>query len=133
MAGRPRKPSPIRVLEGNPARRPIPPDLESPDVADPSQYPDWLISPRAQGFWLEMAPLLASIRVLTETDRHALALWCAAMDRYLDNPSKDNTAVVLRLLTELGMTPASRSKVVPTPKQTPGSVWDEIDALGKAN
>jgi phage terminase small subunit len=73
--------------------------------------PAWL-----RGFglehWRELAPILSEAGCLSEGDRAALALLCADYDQWRSHPDRSAARVrYIRLLTEFGLTPSSRSRV----------------------
>lgn len=93
--------------------------------------PDYL-TPIAASYWDECVALLEKSRVLTENDTIALAVLCEAYAEWRDASKKVrveksmlpaahkryNTAQaqLMKILSEFGMTPASRSKVQAAPK-----------------
>ena len=70
------KPSGIRLLEGNPAKRALPADEPKPLVSAPDM-PRYLDS-EARREWKRLVPILLAMRVLTEADGLALASLCQA-------------------------------------------------------
>jgi P27 family predicted phage terminase small subunit len=70
------KPSGIRVIEGNPAKRPLPAN-EPKAVAGEPDMPRYL-DRVARGEWKQLVPILLSMRVLTEADGVALGNLCQA-------------------------------------------------------
>lgn len=81
-AGRPRKPSALKVLQGTDR-----PDRANPDEpippSGPVKPPPWLHG-RGRTAWKWIAPLLEDMRVLTTADPHALALLCDAYAEYIE-------------------------------------------------
>jgi P27 family predicted phage terminase small subunit len=78
-----RKPTPtaLKILRGNPGKRPLPKGEVQPPPAHLTP-PEWLSAP-AQVHWHETAPLLHQQGLLTVLDTHAWAMACAAWERYL--------------------------------------------------
>lgn len=74
--GRPPKPVELRVLEGNPGKRPI---IEPPK-APPNRptCPAWLTG-EARAEWRRVVPILDRLGLLTEADRTTLAAYCEAV------------------------------------------------------
>lgn len=130
---RPRKPTALRIIEGNAARRPLPENEPKPELG--AVAPKWL-SPLAAEHWSLVSEQLEEVGVLTRMDQTALALYCEAFARYKDateHVTKFGTIVkspsgypmqspylaiaskaheqMVKLLVEFGMTPAARSKV----------------------
>lgn len=134
--GKGRKPTPtaLKLLQGNPGRRPI--NGEEPQFQEGTgEPPEWL-NKEQRNFWAEVYPLLHGARVITSADEQALAHLCIALaevraatetleaqGRYQVNDQgmiKVHPAVhVLNnalsasksLMSEFGMTPASRTKI----------------------
>lgn len=138
MRGRKPKPTSIKLLQGNPGRRPV--NKDEPEYnAIEADCPEHL-NAVARKEWARMRDLLQSSRILTEADRSALAAYCVAWGRWVEaeenikktgilvkspngfpiqNPwlSISNKAFeqMHKLLQEFGLTPASRSKVKAIP------------------
>ena len=134
MRGRKPKPTALKILEGNPGKRAInraepipPPDLPS--------CPSHLSAP-AKTEWRRLAAVLHRLGLLSTLDRAALAAYCQAWGRWVEAETRlQETPVMLRTpsgyvqpspwlavanknlelmqkyMAELGMTPASRSRV----------------------
>lgn len=157
MRGRKPKPTALRILEGNPGKRPIndaepvppPPDAEHFTIP-PAALAD---HPVAQEEWTRLAPLLLKARQITEADRTALIALCLEWARYLDatravkrlglvvkapsgypimNPYLPIATKALsacnKLWPELGLTPSSRSRVrMAEPGSGIGDAFSEFD------
>lgn len=133
-AGRPRKPTALKVLEGNPGKRPINQKEPKPKPVAP-KCPAHL-NPRAKKEWRRIAVDLEPLGLLTQVDRAALAAYCVAYSRWVEAedmirkhgmlvkspngyPMQSpylaiaNKAVeqMKGFLTEFGMTPSSRSRL----------------------
>jgi len=81
-----RKPTPrvLRILLGNPGRRPLGPDEPTPPVVPETQAaPDWL-DDGAKVEWGRLAPMLVREGVLTEMDLDALTAYCVAWSTWKD-------------------------------------------------
>lgn len=153
--GRKPKPAALRILEGNPGKRPIN-NAVKPDI-QPLEPPAFL---RSDGLyeWNRLHDHLVEIGVLTVLDRSIFSAYCSAYNDYCEaerlledgeaddrfvNEGKDGeltrniisrarneaAAAMVKYATELGMTPSSRSKVTPAPK--PGKP-NKFAALKKA-
>jgi P27 family predicted phage terminase small subunit len=140
MAGKPgrsgRKPKPtyLKVLEGNPGRRPLTRNEPKPPAVRPA-CPRHL-SDEAKKEWRRIVPELQAVGLITRIDRAGLALYCQAWGRWLEaeealrkygvmvkSPSgfpmqspylavANKTMEQMRgLLTEFGMSPASRTRI----------------------
>lgn len=82
MATRGRKPKPtaLKVLEGNPGKRPLNTDEPKPKKKAP-KCPSWL-EPEAKKEWRSMSKTLEQIGVLTQVDGAAFAGYCQAYARW---------------------------------------------------
>lgn len=134
MRGRRPKPTRLKVLTGNPGKRPLNDHEPKPQVARPECPPE--LGPVARAEWERLAGELTSLRLLTNLDRAALATYCAAYAFWADaigNIQKYGTMVkspsgypiqspyvavanrqaeiMMRVASEFGFTPASRSRI----------------------
>lgn len=132
------KPTAIRMLEGNRSRRPLNDSEPRPDVRAP-RCPKHLDAD-AKREWKRLVPILVRMKVLTEADSHCLANLCQAASTLaraqtklnetgllLKTPSgyvqqnpligiiNSNVDIINKLSRELGLTPASRSRLQTTP------------------
>ena len=162
MTARGRRPTPtsLKLLRGNPGKRPLNPQEPRPPVAVP-RAPAHL-SPEARKEWRRTGRLLAAMGLLAEIDRAALAMYCEAWARWAEaeqalqkyglivkSPSGlpmqspylavANKAMeqIGRLLAEFGMSPASRTRVhaaVVGEESELGrlmnTAWDQFDRMG---
>jgi P27 family predicted phage terminase small subunit len=137
MAKRGRKPKPaaVKLLEGNPGKRPIRPDLPA-TPGQPQMPKRLLLEPAAVEKWTELVPLLLELGTLTTADGEALATLCevyAASQACLlelraggpvmhtdlggvkPNPAgplyRSLVALHVSLLGEFGLTPTSRTRI----------------------
>ena len=137
-AGRPRKPTHLKKLSGTLQPCRTNPNEPTPAVYLPTP-PDWL-SERAREYWGEIGAVLLAMRLTTIADgpalqllTEALAEWAEArqivhqqgltytttskMGEVIPHPrpevsmAADAWRRALRMLSEFGLTPASRSKV----------------------
>jgi len=69
----------LRILEGNPSRRPLNHDEPQPEAG--AVCPDWL-SACAKAVWDHYAPVLTSCGILTKADTHTLAAYCDAAAKW---------------------------------------------------
>lgn len=156
MAGRRPKPTALRELGGNAGHRPI--NQAEPKVALlRADAPEWLPA-EGQAFWMELAPMLTGMRVLTEADRPALVLLCDVYAEWREarevvrkegatyeavtesgfmwrkRPEVSIAADAWRrmraMLIEFGMTPAARSRI--TARDDEPGEDDPVDAWLKA-
>ena len=152
MAQRGRKPKPtaLKVLEGNPGRRPLN-DKEPQPEKRALKCPSWL-EPEAKKEWKRMARTLESMGILTQVDMTAFAGYCQAYARWKEaeefitqhgtivrTPSgywqqvpqvsiaQTYLKVMNRFAEQFGLTPASRSRIVAD--NAASGVVDEMEDL----
>lgn len=75
-AGRPRKPTRLKLLAGNPGKRSLPKGEPQPKVEAPKR-PLWIVG-RAKAEWDRIVPLLLELRLLAKIHMMALAAYCQA-------------------------------------------------------
>ena len=154
--GPPPEPTKLRVLKGNPSKRPVNEREPEPRATAP-RCPEWL-SVHAKRVWHRLVPELKAMRVLTYIDGDALTAYCQtyarwqAAEEFIQKhgeayPLRDeqgrircmqqfpqvaiarNLILVLRAYQqEFGMTPSARSRVVVAPN--PDSRGDAHRWLG---
>lgn len=141
MPGPPPKPTQLRVLQGNPGKRPLPKGEPRPRVV-PMPCPRWLL-PEAKREWRRVAPELKRLGLATVVDRTALAAYCQAYARWRQAEEvltreglvfetasgylapRPEVAIAQKSMqlmkgfaTEFGFTPSSRTRIsVPEQKQ----------------
>src|SRR5205085_7950964 len=76
MRGRRPKPTRLKMLTGNPGKRPLNQDEPKPEASIPDCPPE--LSPAARQEWDRLAAELGALRMLTNLDRAALAAYCTA-------------------------------------------------------
>jgi P27 family predicted phage terminase small subunit len=134
MRGRKPKPTHLKLLEGNPGRRPFNAGEPQPERRAPT-CPAHLC-PSAKAEWKRLAQQLHVLGVLTELDRAALAAYCQAYGRWVEAERKlKETPMLLKLpsgyvqhnpwltiahkqlelmhryMSELGLSPVARTRV----------------------
>ena len=136
MAERGRKPTPtaIKVLEGNPGKRPLNANEPKPKKKAP-RCPSWL-EEEAKKEWKRLAKQMEQLGILTEIDMAAFAGYCQAYARWKEAEefiSKHGTIVktpsgywqqvpqvsiaqtylkiMNRFCEQFGLTPSSRSRI----------------------
>ena len=137
--GRPKTPTVLKVVKGTQRKDRANPSEPKPKAATKDEAPpDWL-SLAATPWWHRVRPLLLQMKVLTQADPVALGLLCDALAEYVaardavvaggptyEVESKFGLTIRPRpevamaqdawrraklMLTEFGLTPASRAKV----------------------
>ena len=134
MRGRKPKPTHLKLIEGNPGKRPINGREPKPPTDQPT-CPAHL-SPTAKAEWKRRAATMNAIGLLTRIDRTVLATYCQAYGRWVEAERKlaetppllktpagyvqvspwitiSNKQVELMtwLMAELGLTPSARSRL----------------------
>lgn len=136
MATRGRKPKPtaLKVLEGNPGKRPLNKFEPKPENKAP-KCPTWL-EKEAKKEWRRMSKVLEGLGVLTEVDAAAFAGYCQAYARWKEAeeflskhgtifktpsgyiqqvPQVSIAQTYLKIMkdfcSEFGLTPSSRSRI----------------------
>lgn len=135
MRGRKPTPTHLKLLAGNPGKRPLNGREPVPPVVIP-ECPEWLDAV-AKEEWNRMSVILAEMGLLTAADRSALAAYCVAYARWVQaeqlvqkfgpivkSPEKgfpmkspyltvaDQALESMRkLMVEFGLTPSSRSRI----------------------
>jgi P27 family predicted phage terminase small subunit len=148
--GRPPKPTKLKILAGNPGKRPLPKGEPQPTQGAPSR-PDWLL-PEAKREWSRLAPELERLGLLTGVDRAAFASYCQCWAMYVDavkDVEKSGTfktlesgyemprasvGIAVKMLEKLsalgakfGLSPSDRARIsIPEPKKE-----DEFDSFLK--
>jgi phage terminase small subunit len=120
MRGAKPKPTALKLIAGNPGRRPI--NTEEPEYPSLShEPPDWL-SDEARAVWARLAPGLTMVGVLTEVDRDIFAIYCDMVAQYEIARREGQTMTpafvgqIRGLASEFGLNAAARSKIV-TPRK----------------
>lgn len=136
MAGRKPLPTKLKLLRGNPGKRPLNPNEPQPDPEMPLKPTN--MGEIASAKWDEMAPKLHRIGILTEIDGDALEAYCDAYEKMTlsranmemygvtmgdkKHPAfqvwSDSLKLMKSFLTEFGMTPSSRSRLSASKKES---------------
>jgi P27 family predicted phage terminase small subunit len=138
MRGRRPIPTALKLIRGNPGKRPLPKgEPQLPLAAEGPPPAELAGNVVALAEWARLEPMLRRTRVLTEGDRNALTAACREWSKYLAASAKVDAAglvvkvgksdhpmpnpylpianralaLCLQLWSELGLTPASRARV----------------------
>jgi P27 family predicted phage terminase small subunit len=128
------KPTQLKVLEGNPGKRPLPANEPKPKPVAP-KCPSWL-DKEAKREWRRVVPELSRLGLLTVVDGTALAAYCQAYSKWVEaekfmqkhgmifkTPSgyiqqvpqvaiaQKYLLIVRDFCREFGLTPSSRSRM----------------------
>lgn len=137
MPGRKNVPTALKLIRGNPGRRPLPENEPKPEAKIPDAPAH--LSEKSRAHWDNIAEMLHAAKVMTVMDDKALELLCDAYVRYIEaNDQILKFGMVVKapsgfpvqspyltiankafeqikaILVEFGMTPASRTKVQTT-------------------
>lgn len=88
MRGTKPQPTALKLLKGNPGKRPISPDEPTPTVVEETAAPPDYLSDEAKKEWLRVAPILVRNGLLTEMDLDALGTYCAAFATWREATEK---------------------------------------------
>lgn len=149
MRGRRPKPTRVKVLTGNPGKRPLNLEEPRPEPMVPDCPPE--LGPVARQEWDRLAIELGALRILTALDRAALAAYCnayalwaeaiGAIQKYgtmVKSPSgypiqspyvsiaNRQAEIMMRIASEFGFTPASRSRIS-TPAKREATLFDLLE------
>ena len=136
MRGRKPKPTAIKVLAGNPGRRPVNKAEPRFHVPERTPSPPAFLSDSAAEVWRDLGKLLRDAGLFTVVDRYALAMFCAVTARWMEAERKLQQAgpvitsdaggmyqnpwlhvankawgQMRQMLSEFGLTPAERSRL----------------------
>ena len=156
MATRGRKPKPtaLKLLEGNPGKRPLNDRVPVPPKAT-LKCPAWLL-PEAKKEWKRLAPALEAMGVLTMADLTAFEGYCQAYARWKEaeafitqhgsifqTPSgyvqqvpqvsiaQQNLKIMQSFCSEFGLTPATRARIIAGAGSEDGASEDPMERLLK--
>ena len=142
------KPTNLKILEGNPGKRPL--NLAEPQPEPGALCPDWL-SNRAQQEWKRLAPILERCGILTAADQNTLAAYCDALANYVRatriieglesltetgphgtkmapiiNAQRNYADLMIKCGTKLGLSPGDRTSIKITDKPKGGRWGSKI-------
>ena len=149
--GRPRKPTSLKILEGNPGKRPLNRNEPKPKKGVPN-CPSWLM-PDAKKEWKRLSPELDAMGLLSRIDMAAFAGYCQAYARWKEaeefiskhgsilktasgyiqqipqvSIAQQNLKQMRSFCSELGLTPSARSRL--NISNTGGAIeGDEMERL----
>ena len=146
MRGRRPKPTRLKVLTGNPGKRPLNHEEPRPAPESPECPPE--LGPVARREWDRLVGELGKLKLVTNLDRAALAAYCGAyalwseateaIQKYgtmVKSPSgypiqspylaiaNRQAELMMRISAEFGFTPASRSRIA-TPRPEEPTLFD---------
>jgi phage terminase small subunit len=121
VAGRPPKPTALKLLQGKPGHRALPKGEPKPPPGK-VECPEWL-GVEERKFWAELAPIYQAMGCLTVADVTAFATWMCelAKVKWCQVNKEPVPASVSRAVQnwamQFGGTPASRAKVAVKPEE----------------
>ena len=135
IRGRKPKPTAMKVFEGNPGKRPLNDKEPKPPKGMPL-CPAWLEG-EAKKEWRRLSRIMSQMGILSLVDKAAFATYCQAYARYKEaeeyiskhgstftTPSgyiqqvpqvsiaQTYSKIMIKIASEFGLTPASRSRIV---------------------
>ncbi len=150
MRGRKRKATVLKLIDGNPGKRPINGHEPRPPGTMPT-CPAHL-SPTAKTEWKRLGKILNEIGLLTQIDRTVLAAYCQAYGRWVEAERKlaetptllktpagyiqispwitvanKQLELMAKFMAELGLTPASRCRIAVDVPNGPKPWGDEVE------
>jgi P27 family predicted phage terminase small subunit len=130
-------PTRIRILKGNPRQHALPKHEPKPKEIEKAPKAPSHLSELAVVEWKRVCGILSKVRVITEADLQALAIYCASYAQYVEATEKlreegmtyiDNHGFpkinpyfniarqilpeIIKLMMQFGLTPASRPKII---------------------
>lgn len=146
----PRKPTALKLIEGNKGKRGLNKQEPDPDYLDDLTPPDWLPD-GAKTVWNEVVPHLRAARMVTKIDVPVLCKGCVAFAQYRHATTMLGDAYVkqgmkaeyinqwmvaqamsfkqaMAVFSQFGMTPAARSRVAINPQ---GDLFTQNGTTGK--
>src|SRR6266576_2685661 len=147
MRGRRPKPTRMKVLTGNPGKRPLNEHEPRPIPVVPDCPPELGLA--AQREWARLVGELSSLNMITKLDRAALATYCGAYALWaeateaiqkfgamvksptgypMQSPyisiANRQAEIMMRIASEFGFTPASRSRIS-MPQEDEPTLFDD--------
>jgi P27 family predicted phage terminase small subunit len=153
MPGPPPTPLHLRLLKGNPGRRPLRPEPQ-PELAPACPEPPPFLGAYARDEWFRVAPELHRLGLLTVLDINPLAAYAVSYARWrtaeealtsaaatvstadgslrvhpLVRISRDAASDMLRYANEFGLTPVARSRLAAAGYTPPPGGGGKFDGL----
>jgi P27 family predicted phage terminase small subunit len=142
MRGRKPRPTALKLIDGNPGKRPL--NAREPKPAHAVPTCPAHLNPTAKAEWKRLARQMHVLGIISQLDRAALAAYCQAYGRWVEAERKlKETPALIKLpsgyiqpspwlgiankqleimhkfMTDLGLSPASRSRVAALPSLGP--------------
>ncbi len=118
-----RKPTALKIVTGNPGKRPLPEN--EPDPQGEVKKPPF-VKGKAVRLWKLRAPELERLGVLRSVDVEMFGVWCCLMAEFAESPRSFNAARLTQmraLATSFGIDPSARARMgtVPMGKKKDGA------------
>ena len=155
--GRAPQPTKLKLVHGNPGKRPLNANEPTPPVPDAVPYAPRHLNAEAKKEWRRVTGILMDLGLYTELDRAGWAMLCQAWGRWVvaerelqergeilisakgymyQNPWRHEAnkaqEQMRRMMTEFGMTPSSRSRFNLPGEQEGPSLADQLFAMVSA-
>jgi P27 family predicted phage terminase small subunit len=149
MMGRPPTPTSLKILSGNPGKRPLNKDEPQLKLARP-RCPEHL-DEVAQHEWKRVVRILMRMRVLTEADQVMLGIWCQTYSTMVEAQDQLKQVGTLyktkggfvqvsplfgivnkcvhilgKISSEFGLTPSARVRLHSMPEPKSANKWSEV-------
>lgn len=109
--GRKPKPTALKILQGNPGKRPLP--RNEPKPHGKAEQPDWLTA-GGRSVWEQYAPVVEGMGLLTDADADVFGRWCELAAEFRDKLVDMSAAKMARmdkLESRFGLDPVSRASL----------------------
>ena len=150
MEGRPNKPTTLKLLEGNPGKRPLPENEPKPELML-IPCPEYLKSDKiAYTEWNRIVPELYKLGLLTKIDQATLELYCSQYSVYRQSYqvlkdeglittnirhgdkahpaaqiAREAAKIIQAIAVEFGLTPSSRGRIS-VPKESEDDPMEKL-------
>ena len=120
MRGRPRTPTALKIVRGNPGKRALPKNEPKPTVG--AKVPGWL-TVRGRKEWERLGPMLERNGVLTEMDAESLGELCeakAVLKLQLREEGRFSTELwraIQAMEARFGLAPSDRARLAVEPQK----------------
>src|SRR5438128_12468305 len=118
MRGRKPKPTKLKIMTGNPGKRPL--NKREPKPRAGAPVCPTQLDAKAKALWKRIADQLAAMGLISQADGVALELLCDAYSQWREARKEGQSGAepwkrVKSMLAEFGLTPSSRSRLAVDP------------------
>jgi phage terminase small subunit len=127
MAGRKRKPTKLKILQGTARKDRMTKNEPQPELGMPD-IPDWL-SPEGIEEWGRVMAGMGGLGVIAKIDAGALAMYCQLMGKFVKAQREGlpvlsaEIAQIRALMAAFGLEPSSRARLSGTNQNDPSNRW----------